>query len=115
MIGEAFEARRPFRGAVRRPVASRRQSELGPRRRMFFLTKVVKPKCETSSFSSFRSMWEKERRVSAPCESDVMSLGVDRCSVSLAIWVGDERFEVGTASFLKAWFSTIYVRLEQEY
>ncbi len=34
--------------------------------------------------------------------------------MSLAAWVGDKRFEIGTASLLKAWFSTIYVRLEQE-
>jgi hypothetical protein len=28
--------------------------------------------------------------------------------------VGDKRFEIGTSSFLKAWFSTIYIRLEKE-
>jgi 2,3-bisphosphoglycerate-dependent phosphoglycerate mutase len=33
--------------------------------------------------------------------------------MSISIWVGNKRFEVGTASFLKAFFSTIYLRLEE--
>jgi 2,3-bisphosphoglycerate-dependent phosphoglycerate mutase len=32
--------------------------------------------------------------------------------MSLAAWVGDKRFEIGSSPFLKAWFSTIFVRLE---
>jgi hypothetical protein len=34
--------------------------------------------------------------------------------VSLSAWVGNKRFEIGEPSFLKAWFSTIFVRLENE-
>jgi hypothetical protein len=34
--------------------------------------------------------------------------------VGLSAWVGDKRFELGDASFLKAWFSTICARLEGE-
>jgi hypothetical protein len=32
--------------------------------------------------------------------------------VALAAWVGRKRFELGDAAFLKAWFSTVFVRLE---
>ena len=34
--------------------------------------------------------------------------------MSLAARVGDKRFEIGDAAFLKAWFSTIVNRLESE-
>ena len=34
--------------------------------------------------------------------------------MSVSAWVGEKRFEVGSAGFLKAWFSTIAVRLENE-
>jgi 2,3-bisphosphoglycerate-dependent phosphoglycerate mutase len=34
--------------------------------------------------------------------------------MALSAWVGDKRFEIGDAAFFKAWFSTIFVRLENE-
>lgn len=34
--------------------------------------------------------------------------------MSLGLWVGKKGFEVGTASFLKSWFSTIFTQLENE-
>jgi 2,3-bisphosphoglycerate-dependent phosphoglycerate mutase len=34
--------------------------------------------------------------------------------MALSAWVGQARFELGSSSFLKAWFSTIFVRLESE-
>ena len=34
-------------------------------------------------------------------------------AMSVAVWVGSKRFEIGSASFLKSWFSTIYRRLER--
>jgi 2,3-bisphosphoglycerate-dependent phosphoglycerate mutase len=34
--------------------------------------------------------------------------------VAVAAWVGKKRYEVGAPSFMKAWFSTIYLRLEKE-
>ena len=34
--------------------------------------------------------------------------------MALSAWVDDKRFELGEASFLKAWFSTIFVRLENQ-
>lgn len=34
--------------------------------------------------------------------------------MALSAWVGNKRFEIGEASFLKAWFSTVFVRLEDE-
>lgn len=34
--------------------------------------------------------------------------------MALNIAVGKKRFEIGSASFLKAWFSTVFVRLENE-
>jgi len=40
-----------------------------------------------------------------------MRLYGDR-KMSLFVSVGNRRFEIGSASFLKAWFSTIYIRLE---
>jgi hypothetical protein len=32
--------------------------------------------------------------------------------LSVALWVGRKRFEIGSTSFLKSWFSTILRRLE---
>jgi hypothetical protein len=32
--------------------------------------------------------------------------------LSVAVWVGKKRFEIGSSSFLKSWFSTILRRLE---
>jgi hypothetical protein len=32
--------------------------------------------------------------------------------MSLALWVGKTRYEVGQPSFLKSFFSTVYIRLE---
>lgn len=34
--------------------------------------------------------------------------------MALTAWVGDRRFEIGNAPLLKAWFSTILVRLEDD-
>jgi hypothetical protein len=34
--------------------------------------------------------------------------------MALSAWVGKGRFEIGNAAFLKAWFSTIFTRLETE-
>ena len=34
--------------------------------------------------------------------------------MSVSFWVGPKRFEVGSPSFLKAFFSTVFVRLESE-
>ena len=34
--------------------------------------------------------------------------------MGVSIFVGRQRFEIGSSAFLKAWFSTIYKRLEHE-
>jgi hypothetical protein len=34
--------------------------------------------------------------------------------MSVSIWVGDDGYEIGTPSFLNSFFSTIFVRLENE-
>jgi len=34
--------------------------------------------------------------------------------VGVSVWVGDDPVEIGTASFLKSFFSTVLVRLEDE-
>lgn len=34
--------------------------------------------------------------------------------MAVSAWVAERRFELGAGSFLKAWFSTIFVRLEGE-
>jgi 2,3-bisphosphoglycerate-dependent phosphoglycerate mutase len=34
--------------------------------------------------------------------------------LSLSVWVGKHRFEIGDSSFLKSFFSTVFVRLEDE-
>ncbi len=34
--------------------------------------------------------------------------------MSLSLWTGEKRFEVGSPSFLKSFFSTVFVRLEGE-
>lgn len=34
--------------------------------------------------------------------------------MSVSVWVGEQRFEIGDSAFLKAFFSTVFVRLENE-